>query len=78
MFVETAPPFDSSASSEMLSISLDAELIRENRISINISPLCGDDQPKFSQTTQPTTFRAKPLDRGFLTAILLSNPKIRV
>src|ERR1043166_4657799 len=47
-------------------ISLDAEIIRGNRISINISPLCGDDQPKFSQTTQPTTFRAKPLTAVFL------------
>jgi hypothetical protein len=33
----------SSAKSEMLSISLFAEMIRDDRKAINISPLCGDD-----------------------------------
>jgi hypothetical protein len=43
MFIESARPSHSAAKSEMLIISLFAEMRRGNRVAINISPLCGDD-----------------------------------
>src|SRR5436190_2802580 len=50
----------SSATSEMLSISLVAEIIRGNRVAINISPLCGDDSVHILQRTNRRTFDEKP------------------
>ena len=52
--------FSSSAKSEMLSISLFAEMIRGDRVAINISPLCGDDSVHILQRTNRRTFEAKP------------------
>ena len=49
----------SSAKSEMLSISLFAEMIRGNRIAINISPLCGDDLVHILQRTNLRTSDAR-------------------
>jgi hypothetical protein len=43
MFIEGAGFLTLSANSEMLSISLFAEMRRDNRGAINISPLRGDD-----------------------------------
>jgi len=45
MFIESAWSSHSSAKSEMPGISLFAEeMMRGSRVTINISPLCGDDQ----------------------------------
>jgi len=44
----------------MLSISLFAEIIRGNRVAINISPFCGDDSVHTLQRTNRRTFEAKP------------------
>ena len=43
MFIEVHELLTSSATREMLSISLFAEISRGNRVAINISPLCGDN-----------------------------------
>ncbi len=51
----------SPAKSEMLSISLFAEIIKVNRVAINISPLCGDDSAHLLQRTNRRTFEAKPV-----------------
>jgi hypothetical protein len=43
MFIEVHGLLTSSAKSEMPRILLFAEMIRGDRVAINISPLCGDD-----------------------------------
>jgi len=62
----------SSAKSEMLSISLFAEMIRSNRVAINISPLCGDDSGHVLQRTNRRTFETKPVAGFFHLQIVLA------
>ena len=53
MFIESAWSSHSSAKSEMPGISLFAEMMRGNRVTIDISPLCGDEQfPSFGEPIQ--------------------------
>jgi hypothetical protein len=54
------PALTSSAKGEMLSISPFAEMIRGDRLTINISPLCGDDLVHSLQRTNRRTLAAKP------------------
>jgi hypothetical protein len=50
MFIESEWSSHSPAKSEMPGISLFAEMMRGNRVTIDISPLCGDDQfPSFRE-----------------------------
>jgi hypothetical protein len=44
----------------MLIISLFAEMIRGDRVAINISPLCGEDSVHILQRTNRRTVAAKP------------------
>jgi hypothetical protein len=62
MFIEREPLFVSSAKSEMPTISLFAEMIRGNRIAINISPLCSEDSVHILQRANRRTFEAKSKD----------------
>jgi hypothetical protein len=64
MFIESAGLLTFSAKSEMLSISLFAEMIRRDRVAINISPLCGDDSVDVLQRTNQRTFEAKPASKS--------------
>ena len=61
MFIEVHGLLTSSAKSEMPSISLFAEMIRGDRVAINISPLCGDDWVHILQRIDLRTFEAKPV-----------------
>ena len=56
MFIATRLPLMISAKSEMLSISLFAEMIRAIAVAINISPLCGDDSIHILQGTNRRDF----------------------
>ena len=56
MFIEVHGFLTCSAKSEMLSISLFAEMIRGDRVAINISPLCGDNSVHILQRTNRKDF----------------------
>src|SRR3954465_13159690 len=57
MFIESGRFLISSAKSEMLGISLFAEMMRGNRVAIDISPLCGDDSVHTLQRTNEGLLR---------------------